>query len=96
MVKKDMKEMALKFGMIKPEDSSAKEAPKATTTEPEKPRKRGSYFKTTPKKDAMITISTTSAVKDFIDEVCIAERKTRSTLITEIIEAHMEASKENC
>lgn len=90
MAQPTVDELAKKLGVGK-----KKEAPAAKKKQGSAPKKRGSYFKTTPKKDAMITISTTSAVKEFVDAACVSERKTRSTLITEIIEAHMEATEKN-
>lgn len=60
----------------------------------EQPKKRGPYFKATPKKDALLTISTTAEVKSYIDERCMRERKSRSQLITEIVEQLMEGEIE--
>lgn len=58
-----------------------------------KSEKTGSYFKPGPRRDASITISTTAEVKDFIDAMCVKERKSRSQYITEVLKNHMAGIK---
>ena len=93
MVKITPEEMARKLKL-----TGVPSQPKAESgTHPQKfeqPKKRGPYFKATPKKDALLTISTTAEVKSYIDERCLREKKSRSQLITEIVEQIMEGEHE--